>query len=201
MLPWKQTSREKEQRQFIERWKRGEVSFVSLCRQFGISRKTGYKREDRFQRYGWEGLGDWSRTPRRRPNRTPLAVSERLIEVRRAYPNWGPKKMVAWLRTAEPEGSWPAPSTAGDVLDRAGLVHRRKRRRHAALFVLSFLSLGFGLVVVRNRKQIGRLPGDDFLQRPKSRPWSVAVVVVIGVVFTAIGFLLALVAILDFIVN
>ena len=40
--------------------------------------------------------------------------------------------MVAWLRTAEPEGSWPAPSTAGDVLDRAGLVRRRKRRRHAA---------------------------------------------------------------------
>ena len=109
VLPWKQTSREKEQRQFIERWKRGEVSFVSLCRQFGISRKMGYKREDRFQRYGWEGLGDWSLTPRRRPNRTPLAVSERLIEVRRAYPNWGPKKVVAWLRTAEPEGSWPAP--------------------------------------------------------------------------------------------
>ena len=36
------------------------MSFVSLCRQFGISRKTGYKREDRFQRYGWEGFGDWS---------------------------------------------------------------------------------------------------------------------------------------------
>ena len=132
MLPWKQTSPEREQIQFIERWKRGEVSFVALCGQFGISRKTGYKRVHRFRSYSWEGLGDLSRAPRRRPNRTPLAVAERLIEARLAHPTWGPKKLVAWLRAAEPNGSWPAPSTAGDILDHAGLVRRRKRRRHAA---------------------------------------------------------------------
>ncbi len=132
MLPWKQTSPEKEQKQFIERWKRGEVSFIALCRQFGISRKTGYKRVHRFQSYSREGLGDLSRAPRRRPNRTPLAVADRLLEARLAHPTWGPKKLVAWLRADEPNRSWPAPSTAGDILDRAGLVRRRKRRRHAA---------------------------------------------------------------------
>jgi len=132
VLPWKQTSRETEQIRFIRRWQVGGLTFVDLCRQYGVSRKTGYKRVHRFQAYSWEGLRDRNRTPRRHPNRTPRAVAERLIEARQAYPTWGPKKLVAWLRASEPEGSWPAPSTAGDILDRAGLVRRRKRRRHAA---------------------------------------------------------------------
>ena len=132
MLPWKQTSPEIEQLRFIERCQAGEVSFVETCRRFGISPKTGYKRVRRFETYGWEGLRDRSRAPHNHPNTTPRAVSERLIAARLERPTWGPKKLVAWLRAAEPEVTWPAASTAGDILDRAGLVRRRKRRRHAA---------------------------------------------------------------------
>ncbi len=132
MLPWKETSPETEQMRFIERWQGGEVTFVELCRRFGVSRKTGYKRVERFQSYGWEGLGDRSRAPRRHPNTTPRAVAERLIKARQDHPTWGPKKLVAWLQALEPEGPWPAPSTAGDILGRAGLVRRRKRGRSAS---------------------------------------------------------------------
>lgn len=132
MLPWNDTSRETEQERFIERWQAGGVTFAQMCCEFGISRKTGYKRVHRFESYGWDGVGDWSRAPRSRPNKTPRAVAERLILARQSHPTWGPKKLVAWLQTVEPEESWPAPSTAGEILDRAGLVRRRKRRRHAA---------------------------------------------------------------------
>ena len=132
MLPWNNTSPEAEQVRFVERWQAGGVTFVQMCREFGISRKTGYKRVDRFRSYGWEGLGDRSRAPGRRANTTPIAVAERLIAARQSHPTWGPKKLVAWLRAMEPEGCWPAPSTAGEILDRAGLVRRRKRRRNAA---------------------------------------------------------------------
>ncbi len=132
MLPWNDTSLETEQVRFIERWQAGGVTFVQMCHQFGISRKTGYKRVQRFELYGWEGLGDRSRAPRRRPNAIPSAVTERLIAARQSHPTWGPKKLVAWLRAVEAEVAWPAPSTAGEILDRAGLVRRRKRRRHAA---------------------------------------------------------------------
>ncbi|MDA1348753.1 MAG: IS481 family transposase [Chloroflexi bacterium] len=131
-MSWKQTSVDGEQARFIERWQAGGVSFVDLCRDFDISRKTGYKRVDRFRWNGWEGLGDLSRAPRRRPNTTPRGVAERLITARMSRPTWGPKKLVAWLRAEEPVVRWPAASTAGDILDRAGLVRRRKRRRHAA---------------------------------------------------------------------
>ena len=49
MLPWRDKSPETEQERFIERWRRREVNFAELCRRFGISRKSGYKRIDRFR--------------------------------------------------------------------------------------------------------------------------------------------------------
>ena len=57
---------------------------------------------------------------------------ERLIRAKGEHPTWGPKKLVAWLGRGEPWMNWPASSTAGQILDRAGLVGRRKRRRHTA---------------------------------------------------------------------
>lgn len=38
---------------------------ASLCREFGISRKTGYKVLERYEECGWEGLPDLSRAPTR----------------------------------------------------------------------------------------------------------------------------------------
>ena len=132
MLPWSDTSPEAEQIRFIVWWKEGRVTFADACRQFGISRKTGYKRLRRFESQGWEGLGDLRRVPHSHPNKTPVAVSERLIWERHERPTWGPKKLVARLRVEEPEVAWPAPSTVGEILDRAGLVRHRRRRRHTA---------------------------------------------------------------------
>ena len=118
MLPWKETCSDTEQIDFIQRWRGGGVTFIELCRQFGVSRRTGYKRLHRFQSYGWEGLGDRSRAPHHHPNRTPSAVAQQLITAREAHPTWGPKKLVAWLcakeqrdtgpRQARQETSWNA---------------------------------------------------------------------------------------------
>ena len=132
VVPWRSTSPEMEQIRFIERWESGGETFLDLCQAFGISRKTGYKRVNRFQACGRDGLGDLSRTPHRCPNRTERAVAEHLIAARQAHPTWGPKKLVAWLKDRQPWVRWPAPSMVGDLLGRAGLVHRRKGRRRTA---------------------------------------------------------------------
>ena len=132
MLPWKQMSPETEQVRFVRRWREGEDSFAELCRQFGVSRKTGYKRVRRFETQGWDGLGDLSRAPRSHPNKTSDALARRLVEAKHGHRTWGPRKLVAWLRDLEPEVDWPAPSTVGSILDQAGLVRRRRRRRHTA---------------------------------------------------------------------
>ena len=85
MLPWKDTNPENEQVRFIERFQAGEVTFVDACRQFSISRKTGYKRLQRFRPLvgtDWE-IGPMDRTPkifRLRSRRAELRV---LIPMRR----------------------------------------------------------------------------------------------------------------------
>ena len=131
MLPWKETSVESERLQFIERHAAGEETVAELCRRFGISRKTGYKLIGRYEAYGEGGLLDLSRAPHYHPNATSTQVVERIVEAKRRRPTWGPKKVVAWLRSIEPDVPWPSPSTASGILDRAGLVRRRKRRRRA----------------------------------------------------------------------
>ena len=100
----------------------GRENFSSLCRAFGIIRKTGYMQVKRYRESGFEGLGDRSRAPRTHPTKTTLAVEELVVSARLSNPTWGPKKLVAWLRKREPGVSWPAPSTVSNILDRYGLT-------------------------------------------------------------------------------
>ena len=55
VMPWKESSALSEQKLFIDLWKAGEETMSELCRRFGISRKTGYKRINRYIKYGYEG--------------------------------------------------------------------------------------------------------------------------------------------------
>ena len=132
MLPWQETSVEAERLRFIERRAAGEEPLTESCRQFTISRKTGYKVIGRYKAYGEAGLRDRSRAPHHHPNATPREQQERIIAAKLAHPTWGPKKLIAWLHDTEPGVPWPAPSTAGAILDRAGLVRRRQRRRRTS---------------------------------------------------------------------
>lgn len=129
-MPWHQTSPQDEQIRFIEHWQAGEVPFVQLCSQFGISPKTGYKRVGRFRDHGWAGLGDRSRAPLAHPQQISRDIAERVVAAKRAHLTWGPRKLIPWLRGQHPEIPWPAPSTAGAILERAGLVSRKRRSRH-----------------------------------------------------------------------
>jgi putative transposase len=131
-LPWSRTSPREEQVRFIERWQAGEVSFVRLCQQFGISTKTGYKRIHRFREHDWAGLADRSRAPGSHPRQISRGVAERLVAAKRAHLTWGPRKLIPWLHARHPEITWPAPSTAGTILERAGLVRRKRRSRRVA---------------------------------------------------------------------
>jgi putative transposase len=118
---------------FVCRHEQGEA-MAELCREFGISRKTGYKIWARYQQMGPEGLFDRSKAPIRVPRRTPVEIREVLLKARNAHPSWGPHKLRAWLLARQPGLVLPAPSTIGDLLKREGLVQVRKRRRSAAIY-------------------------------------------------------------------
>jgi len=129
-MPWKVTDPVNERMQFVARWRAGE-RISDLCREFGISRKTGHKLCARFEGLGLDGLKDLSRRPHHSPNRTPRDIVAGLLELRARYPTWGPKKLRECYGQRNPGVRVPAASTIGAILDTAGVVRRRKRRRQA----------------------------------------------------------------------
>ena len=107
---------------------------AALCEEFGISRKTGYKILERYAQVGVQGLTDRSRRPYRHANQLPLVVEKAIVRLKREYRAWGAPKIRERLRQRWPDLHCPAISTVHAVLDRHGLVQRRRRRpRRTAL--------------------------------------------------------------------
>jgi transposase InsO family protein len=118
-----------ERTKFVGLVNSGVLSVAEICRRFEISRKTGYKWLRRFAEDGALGLRERSRAPKRRPWSLPQEMQDKLLELRRQRPTWGPRKMLAWLAAREPELELPAASTVGDLFKREGLTGPHRRRR------------------------------------------------------------------------
>ena len=129
-MPWQETSPVEERERFMEAHRVGLYTMTELCERYGISRKTGYKWRERFEEEGRQGLQDRSRAPHHCPHCIPVETAQRICEARRQHPSWGPEKLLQWLAVRDPDLDLPAVSTAGDLLARAGLVKKRRRRRH-----------------------------------------------------------------------
>lgn len=130
-MPWKECPIVEERLRFIARLLDGE-KMAGLCREFGIARKTGYKIYNRYKNCGIDGLTDRSRRPYRHANQLPMQIEKLIVKLKKEYPHWGAPKIRARLRKRYPDVHCPAISTVHAVLDRHGLVKRRKRRRHKA---------------------------------------------------------------------
>ena len=127
-MPWKVSDIVNQRMNFVMRLEQGE-RMSDLCREFGISRKTGYKLAKRYKERGPLGLYDEPRIAKRLPHRTPDEVVDRILALKKTYPHWGSKKLKAELERTEPAVRFPARSTFDAVLKRHGLVETRKRRR------------------------------------------------------------------------
>lgn len=128
-MPWKTSTPVDQRVQFIAAvGSDPDSSFSELCRRFGISRKTGYKWLARYNAAGPAALQDQRSTPRRVAAATPVERVAAILEMRKAHPRWGPKKLRARLLASQIDVSWPAPSTIGEILKRHGLIVPRRRR-------------------------------------------------------------------------
>lgn len=118
-----------ERLRFVARLLDGEA-MASLCREYGISRKTGYKIYDRYKECGLEGLTDRIRRPFRYGNQLPPQIEAAILNIKQDKPHWGARKIrERLLRRFAIEVKVPAQSTIHAVLDRHGLVARVKRSR------------------------------------------------------------------------
>jgi transposase InsO family protein len=130
-MPWQECNRMDERLRFVARLLEGE-NMSRVCREFGISRPTGYKIFNRYKDIGYQGLLDRSRRPYRHANQIPFQLESAIVRLRSEHPSWGAAKIREKLLRAFPMVPAPAKSTVHAVLDRNGLVERRKRRRNKA---------------------------------------------------------------------
>src|SRR5260370_33424891 len=91
-MRWKECSVMDERLQFVARRLAGEP-MTELCREVGISRKTGYKIFDRYQEGGGQGLTDRSRRPYRYAHQLPFQVENYILNVKREHSRWGARKI------------------------------------------------------------------------------------------------------------
>ena len=132
-MPWRECYKMDERMRFVARLLDGE-KMAELCREFEISRKTGYKIFTRYRDCGVDGLTDRSRRPYRHANRLPFQIEKLIVGLKREHSSWGAPKIREKLKRLYSDIQLPAISTVHAVLDRHGLVVNkgRKRRQHDA---------------------------------------------------------------------
>jgi transposase InsO family protein len=128
-MPWRETCPMDQRMAFIADWRRAEWTMTELAERYTISRKTAYKWVDRYEADPASGLRERSRAPLTPGRAIGAEVRAAILQLRRAHPRWGPKKLRAILYERCPQQAWPAASTMGEVLRRAGLSVARGRRR------------------------------------------------------------------------
>src|SRR4051812_34980311 len=117
-MPWRERSPVDLRVQFISEYETGLWSMTELAKQYGISRKPGYKWVERSDAGGVAALLDQSRRPGSQPMATDRALVDALVAVRRRHPRWGAKKLLAMVRRQDPGAAWPSRSTVCDLLRR-----------------------------------------------------------------------------------
>jgi transposase InsO family protein len=128
-MPFRETSRMEERiRMFLE-YESGNWSVSELCQRHGVCRDTFYEWRKRKQSGDVEWFRDRSHAPQQCRQTTDGAIAEKVIAARRQFPFLGPRKLLALLDRQTPEIDWPAASTIGSILKRAGLISPVKRRR------------------------------------------------------------------------
>jgi len=121
-MAWKEVLIMKERISFVLLAGKRQQSFSSLCMEYGISRKTGYKWQERYRRYGLKSLKELSRRPMSCPHKTSPEVEKLILCDRRKHPTWGPKKLQDLLVTEHQMVSVPSQSTIGSILKRNGVA-------------------------------------------------------------------------------
>jgi transposase InsO family protein len=126
-MPWKDRTVVSIREEFVLKALEPNVNLAALCREFGVSRKTGYKWIERYESGGVLALRDLSRRPRSSPLGVSPEVVVDLVALRNGHPHWGARKLI-WALQKSGARSIPSERTVNRVLERAGLIVRRRIR-------------------------------------------------------------------------
>jgi len=128
-MAWRNTQVTDQRKEFVEMFLDEMYSFTELCEEFCISRKTGYKWIVRFKQEGFEGLADRSKARYTQDSATGEEVIRMILSIRNKYCRWGPRKIHGYLINNYSNDVWPSPTTIAKILNKNGLVQKRKYRK------------------------------------------------------------------------
>src|ERR1700730_1400211 len=117
-MAWREVSMIDERKKFVTEATNPhrKFSFVTLCEQYNVSPKTGYKWLARFHENGENGLSDKSSARHTHLNKITTDVEECIIYIRKLYPSWGPKKILAELKHNFGHLKPPSEGSIGTIL-------------------------------------------------------------------------------------
>src|SRR5215471_2682857 len=127
-MAWGKVDIEEQRMRFVIAASRKEKPFARLCQEFEISRPTGYEWWKRYQRGGHRAVVEKSRRPHHSRQRTPAETEQRVVELRRQFPDWGARKLQVGL---EQTGLKLPVITIHRLLLRHDLVREQDRHRAA----------------------------------------------------------------------
>ena len=127
-MAWENFKVEKQRLQLVHDYIQKRSSMTDLCKRYGISRKTGYKWNQRFSEYGEEGLRDLSRAPHSPNHQYTNTQIDKAIDFKLRKRNWGPKKILVKLKEQYPNEEWPSPTRLYEIFKDYHLVTSRKIR-------------------------------------------------------------------------
>ena len=138
-MPWKEETIMSKKVHFIERVLKGSHPFSEICKDFNISRTTGYNILNGYHLSGWESLKPQSKAPHNSPMKTSEWVEEEVIKVRIKYPTWGPRKIHTYLADQHFK-NLPSITTIAAILKRRGYVtlEESKKRQKLITFEREF---------------------------------------------------------------
>ena len=109
-MPWKEVFPMDERIRFAVLASKGTEVFSVLCKEYGISRRIGYKWLRRYRELGLSGMRELSRRPRRSPRRLDAKLEQLIVTLRRRRPRYGPRhrsegvKLCTLHSSLDPEG-------------------------------------------------------------------------------------------------
>ena len=104
----------------FETWE-ASGSVTKACQIARLSRGTFYHWKERFDRNGYAGLEEFESRVRHRLNFKGPDIEQRVIQMRRANPDWGKARIAQEMAKANNWVPLVSPNTVKRILENAGL--------------------------------------------------------------------------------
>jgi transposase InsO family protein len=128
-MPWEEVTVMSQRMEFVEQALKERANVRALCREFGVTPRTGYKWLKRYQELGETGLYDRSRRPRHSPRKSSPSTEQAVLKERQAHPAWGGRKIL-WKLLENGMDPAPSASTITAILRRHDMIPPQEGKKH-----------------------------------------------------------------------